>query len=196
MVLDAARAIAALGRPPRRSIRFALWGAEEQGLLGSLAYVDAHQSELARCVAVINTDGGSGRVRGFFVPGRKDVAAAMRPLSQALLADLGATGLDQSMRYAFQSDDGPFILHGIPVLDLDPDEAPYELIHHKSSDTLDKVNRHDLAVGAAVIAITAYALADSEQPIARQLDRAGVAAMLGESRLKVLEVRGLWNRGQ
>jgi hypothetical protein len=166
MVLDAARAIAGLGRPPRRSIRFALWGGEEQGLIGSRAYVDAHQSDLARCVAVINTDGGTGRIRGFLVPGRPDVAAAMRPLSQALLGELGATGLDQSMRYAFQSDTGPFILHGVPTLDLDPDEAPYERVHHKANDTLDHVDRRNLAVGTAVIAITAYAIADAEQPIA------------------------------
>ena len=132
MVLDAARAIAALGRAPRRSIRFALWGGEEQGLLGSRAYVAAHQSELARCIANVNTDGGSGRVLGFLTPGRQDVAAAMRPLSQTLLAGLGAADIDPSMRFAFQSDDGPFIINGIPALDLNPDEVKYEEVHHKA----------------------------------------------------------------
>src|SRR5262249_36059631 len=52
MVLEAARAIASLERAPRRSIRFALWGGEEQGLLGSSAYVAAHDADLARAVAV------------------------------------------------------------------------------------------------------------------------------------------------
>src|SRR6185295_5076756 len=119
MVLDAARAIAALPRPPRRSIRFALWGGEEEGLLGSFSYVEAHKNEMGRCIANINTDAGAGRLRGFLTPGRPDVAAAMRPLSDALLTGLGAIGLDQSMRFAFQSDDGPFILQGIPALDVD-----------------------------------------------------------------------------
>ena len=196
MVIDAARAIAGLGRPPRRSIRFALWGGEEQGLLGSQAYVAAHRHELRQCIAAINTDGGSGRVRGFLTPGRGDVAAALRPLSQALLEDLSATGLDQSMRYAFQSDTGPFVLHGIPVLDLDPDEAPYEQVHHTAADTIDKVGRRDLAIGTAVIAITAYAIADAERPIAKHLDRAGVARMLAAARMdRVLQLRGMWNPG-
>ncbi|HKP73097.1 MAG TPA: M20/M25/M40 family metallo-hydrolase, partial [Pyrinomonadaceae bacterium] len=60
MVLEAARAIAALPTPPRRSIRFALWGGEEQGLLGSAAYVRAHAKELKDCVAALNTDNGAG----------------------------------------------------------------------------------------------------------------------------------------
>jgi Zn-dependent M28 family amino/carboxypeptidase len=193
MVLDAARAIAAVGRAPRRSIRFALWGGEEQGLVGSLAYVLAHEAELGRCIAVVNTDGGSGRVLGFLTPGRQDVAAAMQPLSQTLLAGLGAAGIDQSMRYAFQSDDGPFILHGIPALDLNPEETKYEEVHHKSSDTIDKVDRHDLAVGAAAVAIAAYAIADAPQPIAPHLDRAGIAAMLAAARMdRVLEMYGMW----
>ncbi|MCC7417031.1 MAG: M20/M25/M40 family metallo-hydrolase [Acidobacteria bacterium] len=196
MVLDAARAIAALPTRPRRSIRFALWGGEEQGLLGSLAYVAAHAGELARCVATINTDGGSGRVRGFFTPGREDVAAAMRPLSRALLSDLGAAGLDPSMRYAFQTDVGPFILHGIPALDLDPDDVPYERVHHKANDVLDNVNRHDLSVGAAAVAIAAYAIADAPRPIAAALDRPGVGRMLvGAGLDRVLQLRGWWTPG-
>ena len=196
MVLEAARALAALRTRPRRSIRFALWGGEEQGLLGSLAYVAAHEKELGRCIATINTDGGSGRVRGFVTPGRRDVAAAMRPLSAALLADLGATGIDPSMRYAFQSDNGPFILHGIPALDLNPAEAKYDEVHHKASDTIDTIDRHGLAVGAAAVAIAAYALADAERPIAPHLDRAGIAAMLAAARLdRELQIRGMWNPG-
>jgi carboxypeptidase Q len=196
MVLDAARAIAALARSPRRSIRFALWGGEEQGLIGSMAYVRAHEAELAHCVANINTDGGSGRVRGFLTPGRHDVAVAMRPISQTLLAGLGAAALDESMRYAFQSDDGPFILNGIPALDLNPDEAKYEEVHHKTSDTIDKIDRHDLAVGAAAVAIAAFAIADAPQPIAPHLDRPAIAAMLAAARMdRVLQMNGMWKPG-
>jgi carboxypeptidase Q len=196
MVLDAARAIAALGRAPRRSIRFALWGGEEQGLVGSMAYVRAHEAELVRCIANINTDGGSGHVRGFLAPGRHDVAAAMRPISQTLLAGLGAAALDESMRYAFQSDDGPFILNGIPALDLDPDEAKYEEVHHKASDTIDKVDPHNLAIGAAVVAIAAFAIADAAQPIAPHLDRHAIEAMLAAARMdRVLQLYGMWKPG-
>jgi hypothetical protein len=196
MVLEAARAMAALGRAPRRSIRFALWGGEEQGLVGSMAYVRAHEAELVHCIANINTDGGSGHVRGFLTPGRHDVAEAMRPISQMLLASLGASALDETMRYAFQSDDGAFILNGIPALDLDPDETKYDEVHHKASDTIDKVDRHDLAVGAAAVAIAAFAIADAMQPIAPHLDRSAIAAMLGAARLDhVLRMYGMWKPG-
>ncbi|MGO9405404.1 MAG: M28 family peptidase, partial [Terriglobales bacterium] len=59
-VLEIARAIKLLAKAPRRSIRFALWGGEEEGLLGSYAYTQAHQSELDQCIAVLNTDNGAG----------------------------------------------------------------------------------------------------------------------------------------
>ena len=78
MVLDVARAIAAMGKAPRRSIRFALWGGEEQGLLGSYAYTQAHLNEMSKCVAVLNTDNGAGHPKGWKVESRKDVKDAMQ----------------------------------------------------------------------------------------------------------------------
>jgi carboxypeptidase Q len=175
MVLEAARAIAASGRPPRRSIRFALWGGEEQGQVGSGAYVRAHAAELDRLVAMLNTDAGTGRVIGWTVPGRSDVALAVRPLAQSLLSDLGTATLDQGLQYAFSSDGAPFILAGIPTLDLNADDSRYEEIHHKTTDTIDRVDAHNLAVGAATVAVTAYAIAEAPQWIAPRLDRQAVA---------------------
>ena len=161
MVLEAARAIVALHRPPRRTIRFALWGAEEQGLIGSAAYVRAHEHELDHCVAALNADAGTGRIIGWTTPGRDDVLAAVRDLSRVLLADLHADTVDKRMQWAFDSDGGPFIREGIPTLDMNADDGPYDLVHHKSTDTIDRVNPRNLAVGAAMVAVTAYAVADS-----------------------------------
>jgi hypothetical protein len=192
-VLEAARAIAALGRPPRRSMRFALWGAEELGLVGSAAYVRAHAAEMERCTASVNTDGGTGRVLGWTAPGRADLASAMRPLASALLADLGSTAIDQSLRYAFQTDVGPFILAGVPSLDLNPDDVEYEQIHHKTTDTIERVNGRNLATSAATVAVTAYAIADAPMPIAPHVDDRAVAAMLAAAKMDgVLELMGLW----
>lgn len=92
MVLEAARAIAALGQAPRRSIRFALWGGEEQGLIGSLAYVQAHSAEIGKCVAALNTNTGAGHPRGWKVGGRNDVSEAVAAFSP-LLTGLGAEGI-------------------------------------------------------------------------------------------------------
>jgi carboxypeptidase Q len=73
MVLEAARAIASLNRTPLRSIRFALFGAEEPGPLGSRAYVLSHSAELTNCAAMLNTDNGAGRPFGWraFLPDLK-----------------------------------------------------------------------------------------------------------------------------
>jgi hypothetical protein len=91
MVLEAARAIAMMGAP-RRSIRFALWGGEEEGLLGSAAYVKAHKAELGKCVAALNTDNGAGHPKGWKVQGRADLAEAMKSISDPLLTGSGAGG--------------------------------------------------------------------------------------------------------
>jgi carboxypeptidase Q len=167
MVLDAARAIVAMGRPPRRSIRFALFAGEEQGLLGSAAYVRAHHAELGRAVAALNADAGTGRIIGWTLPGREDAAAALRPLAIELLSELGSTTIDTSMQYAFDSDHAPFMREGIPALDMNADDGPYEIVHHTSLDTLDRLDARNLAIGAATLAVTAYALADTPRPFAR-----------------------------
>ena len=177
MVLEAARAIASLKQPPRRSIRFALWGGEEQGQLGSTAYAHAHASELDRVVAHLNTDAGTGQMIGWTAPGRADLVHAVRPLTQDFLNELGAGTFDESLRYAFQSDGAPFILAGIPTLDLNADDTKYEDIHHKAADTIERVDAHNLAVGAAAVAATAYAIADAAGRIAPRLDRRAVERM-------------------
>src|SRR5262249_62425888 len=100
MVLDAARAIAALDQRPRRSIRLALWGGEEQGQLGSGEYAHAHAAELDDCVAVLNSDAGTGRLIGWTTPDRADVAAAGRPLLQPLQRVVGPIAAGPSLRYA------------------------------------------------------------------------------------------------
>lgn len=181
MVFEAARAIAALGLAPRRSIRFALWGGEEQGLLGSTAYVKAHAAELNNCVAVLNTDNGAGHPRGWKVQGRSDLGEALKPISHALLAGLSGDGISQSLTY--DTDHGPFMLQGIPALDLWVDMKTYEPVHHKSSDTVDKVDTHNLAAGSAIVAITAYAIAERPAPIAPRLDHAAVEALLNKAKL-------------
>jgi hypothetical protein len=181
MVFEAARAIAQLGRAPRRSVRFALWGGEEQGLLGSAAYVKAHAAELNNCIAVLNTDNGAGHPRGWKVEGRTDLAEALKPISQSLLKGLSGDGISQNLSY--DTDHGPFMLQGIPALDLWVRMETYEVVHHKSSDTVDKIDAHNLDSGSAIVAITAYAIAERSDPIAPHIDHAAVEALLDKARL-------------
>lgn len=191
MVLEAARVIASLPHPPRRSIRFALWTGEEPGLLGSRAYVRNHASELERCVAVVNTDSGSGRPRGWTVEGREDLKTALAELVPTYLAGYGADGV--SLATTFDTDQGPFMLHGIPAFDLWVDDAPYNAIHHKSSDTVDKVDPAYFKTDGALVAVLAYVIAHREQVIARHLDHHEVGEILKKAELdEYLVAHGDW----
>lgn len=190
-VLEVARAIAAAGKAPRRSIRFALWGGEEEGLLGSYAYVQAHLNEMGKCVAALNTDNGSGHPKGWKVEGRKDVKDAMQPISNSLLQDIGGGGL--SMEVTYDTDHGPFLLQGVPALDLWVDMKPYFELHHKSSDTYDKVDPVDFKAGSAIVVATAWVIAQAPKPIAGHIDHAAVAEILKKGGLdQLLTDVGQW----
>jgi len=175
MILEAARAIAALGVRPRRSIRFALWGAEEPGLLGSRAYVRAHSAELRDCVAALNTDHGAGHPQGWKVY-RQDLVQSMTPLSRSLLQDLGGERLSDEMD--FDGDSKTFFTAGVPTLELKVDTTGYSDIAHKQADTFDKVDSIFLKHDAAIVAVTAFAIAESPAPIARHLRREEVDKLL------------------
>ncbi|MBI3477247.1 MAG: M20/M25/M40 family metallo-hydrolase [Acidobacteria bacterium] len=190
-VLEVARAMTTLGKAPRRTIRFALWGGEEQGLLGSYAYSIAHQNEMSHCVALLNTDNGSGHPKGWKVEGRKDLKEAMQPWSDGLLKDL--SGGELSLETTYDTDHGPFVLQGVPALDLWVDMAGYFPVHHKSSDTIDKVDALDFKAGEAIVAVTAYAVAQSDKPIAAHIDHKAVGDILKDAKLDdLLTYVGIW----
>lgn len=191
MVLEAARAIASLPHPPRRSIRFALWAGEEPGLLGSRAYVQAHAGELEHCVAVVNTDNGAGKPRGWIVEGREDMKAALADLVPIYLKGYGADQV--SLETTFDTDQGPFMLHGIPVFDLWVDDVAYNAVHHKSSDTVDKVDPAYFKADGAIVSVLAYVIAQQEQPIGPHLNHAAVAEILKKAQLDgYLVAHGDW----
>jgi carboxypeptidase Q len=189
MVLEAARAIAALGQAPRRSIRFALWAAEEPGPPGSAMFIKRHATELRDCVAALNTDYGAGRPRGWHVLGRDDLRDAMRPIAERL-REFGADGL--SMDANCGSDECPFLLEGIPALKFWVDTDHYREVHHKPSDTFDKVDSALLRAGGAVVAMTTYAIADQPTRIAPHIGQDAVRRILRTAKLDVDLMNALW----
>jgi len=189
MVLEAARAIASLGQSPRRTIRFALWAAEEPGPPGSAMFIKRHAAELRDCVAALNTDFGGGTPRGWHVLGREDVREAMRPIGEQL-RNLGADSL--SMYLNCGSDECPFVLEGIPALKLWVDMDRYEEIHHKPSDTFDKVDSTSLKAGGAVVAVTVYAIADLPGRIAPQIGQKSIREILRAAKLDFDLMEALW----
>lgn len=188
MVMEAARALMALGKAPRRTIRFALWSGEEQGLNGSEAYVRAHKAELDKCLAVLNTDNGAGHPNGWKVETREDVRTALQPISKSLTSFSG-DGI--SMQFTYDTDHGPFFARGIPALDLWVNMEHYDDVHHKSSDTIDKVVAHNLTSGSAIVAITGYQIANQPQRFAERMDRTKVEEVLKKQGLyDILKDRG------
>ena len=189
MVLEAARSIAALPLPPRRSIRFALWAGEEPGIPGSAVYVKAHREELKNCVAALNIDNGAGHPLGWKVA-RDDVRKAMQPISEGFLKELGGDGLSSIVDCG--SDHCPFLLEGIPVLNLWVDTSLYSELHHKGSDTFEKIDPLHFKADAAIVAVTAYLLAEHQQPIAPHASEADIAALLKRAGLDSDVVHALW----
>ncbi len=180
-VLEAARVLRSLGRAPRRTIRFAFWSGEEQALLGSRAYVEAHRDERPRLRAYLNMDHGPQAPRGFIIQGRADLAAAARRLLTPLAA-LGAASVSEDV--SFTTDHAFFAAAGVPTFNLDVDPGEYDAHHHAISDTFDKVDTRALALDTAVMALAAWRLAESDEPLphlaaaeaAAHLERSGLAS--------------------
>jgi carboxypeptidase Q len=163
-VLAVAEAVKASGVQPRRTMRFLLFSGEEEGLLGSIHYAQEHSGELDKCAGVFITDTGAEPPKGWYTFGREDedkALAGMKPL----LASLGAEGTKDDGQYTFSTDHGPFLIHGVPSLVLWTPTDSYFNLHHKPSDTFDRVNERDPNLGAAVVCVTALAFADTKESL-------------------------------
>lgn len=176
-VLEVARAIKAVGRPPKRTVRFILFGGEEQGLLGSSGYVKKHLAEMGSIDAVIISDTGAQPARGWYLMGREDEAGALKNV-EPLLAGLGSDQTNTDTTFLFDTDHAGFNVHGVPTLVLWNDIDKYMKLHHQASDTFDSVVQADLDQGVATTVATAYAIADAAEPFAPHLDQTGVDSML------------------
>lgn len=176
-VLETARAVQALGRPPRRTLRFILFGGEEQGLVGSDAYSKAHKAEMNTIDAVLISDTGAQPSKGWYLMGREDEKKALAPI-EPLLAGLGSNDTSDDTEFLFETDHAGFNVFGVPTLVLWNDIDKYFKLHHQASDTFDSVVQADLMQGVATTAATAYAIADSEQAFAPHLSQTEVDEML------------------
>jgi carboxypeptidase Q len=190
LVIDALRAIKASGLQPERSIRFALFTGEEQGVLGSMAYVTKHRDEMDKLAGVLIFDEGTGRVTGFSLGGRKDLVAPVTKLV-APFKSLGATKLTTD---AFVGTDNlDFLLQGVPNLVANQVEANYLENYHANSDTYDKVDFDELKKHVAIAATLMYELANAPRVGPRQ-DRARIDSLIKETHLDdQMKAFGMWS---
>ena len=156
-VLGAAEAIAHSGHRPRRTIRFVLFTGEEEGLLGSLAYVKRHHDEMVNHLGDLVLDSGQGPVKEFNLGGRDDL---MPKFNQFLPVVKGFGALKADDEVEFGTDTGPFVLEGLPGINMNQDSPDYKYTHHSAADALEAVKPDVLIHNATLMAVTAYWIAD------------------------------------
>ncbi|MEZ5352603.1 MAG: M20/M25/M40 family metallo-hydrolase [Bryobacteraceae bacterium] len=175
VMMEAMRLLKSLDKPLPRTVRIALWGAEEVGLLGSKAYVKEHfadpevmhpTSAHARLAGYFNYDNGSGRIRGVYLQGND----MCRPIFESWLKpyhDLGATTV--TIRDTRGTDHLSFDAVGLPGFQFIQDPLEYETrTHHSNMDVYDHVQQADLKQAAAIIAGFAYHAATRDQMLPRK----------------------------
>lgn len=177
VMMEALRILKTVGATPRRSVRVVLFDGEEQGLLGSQAYVKAHFGSDAqplpafgKLVAYFNMDAGAGQLRGLSVFGPPAAAQVLRELL-APFKDLGAVGASANRSRLPKPDyaDITVFSHaGLPAIGLAQDGLEYfESTWHTSVDTIERVPAEDLSRTATILAAVAYHLAERPQMLPR-----------------------------
>jgi hypothetical protein len=174
-MMEAMRILKAIGARPRRTIRIALWGGEEEGLLGSRAYVREHYADVttmtlkpahARVAAYFNSDNGSGRVRGIWLQSNL-AARSIFEQWMAPLADLGVGAVGP--RSVTSTDHVSFDNAGLPAFQFMVDRLEYNSrSHHSNMDTVDRVQRDDMVQQATVIAVFAWNAANRDEKLPRK----------------------------
>jgi hypothetical protein len=193
-IMEAMRILKAIGVQPERTIRIALWSGEEQGLIGSRAYVEQHiatrpaatdSEQLAiparvrdvtwpiqllagheRHVTYLNMDNGSGKIRGVYAQEN----SAVQPIFEAWLKPFNDLGADTvTLRNTGSTDHIPFDDVGIPGFQFVQDRLDYSTrTHHTHLDTYDYARREDLMQAAVVIASFLYNAAMRAEPLPRK----------------------------
>jgi Zn-dependent M28 family amino/carboxypeptidase len=190
MVIDLARAFHDLGIRPRRTLRFALFTGEEQGLLGSEAYVARHKNELDKFAAVVIFDTGSGHLSGFYLNGRDELR---RPINDALAAVQGLNATDHAKDVLDGTDNFDFLISGVPNLVGIQDPAPYLPDYHAESDTVDRVNLREEKITEAVAGVLLWGFAENPERPAKRQTRAEVEQLIRDARLEEqMKAFGQW----
>jgi len=175
VMMEVMRILKTLNLRLDRTVRLALWSGEEQGLLGSRAYVTEHfaaredmklKPEHARLSGYFNVDNGSGKIRGVYLQGND----AMRPVFEAWLKpfeDVGATTI--SIRNTGGTDHLSFDAVGLPGFQFIQDPLDYDSrTHHSNMDVYDRLQRADLMQMAAVVASFVYNAANRDEMLPRK----------------------------
>jgi carboxypeptidase Q len=165
-VMEAMRILAALDSAPLRTIRAVLWGGEEQGLLGSRAWVERHLGgELGRIAVYLNDDPGTGKTYGFYM----EQSEAAKEVFDAWLEPLRDFGVRRNVIEGIGSTDHvPFVQQGVPAFTAIKDFRHYDVrTRHTNADFADAIDVDDVRQSAIVLAVVAWHAATREDAIPR-----------------------------
>jgi hypothetical protein len=175
VAMEAVRILRALDLKMKRTVRVALWTGEEEGLLGSRAYVKEHladpadmqlKPEQAKVSGYFNLDNGSGKIRGVYLQDNDQ----MRPIFESWFApmrDLGVTAL--TIRNTGSTDHVSFDAVGVPAFQFIQDPLEYGTrTHHSNMDLYDRLQANDLEQASAVMAWCVYNTAERPEMLPRK----------------------------
>jgi carboxypeptidase Q len=191
VVMEAARILASVGSRPKRTIRFALWAGEEEGLLGSAAYVENHLARrpppadpteadlppffgtdsypvqtlpgFSELAGYFNIDNGSGKIRGIYAEGN----FAVVPIFREWLAPFASVGANSVVAEPTGGTDHVFLSRlGLPAFEFIQDPLDYgSRVHHTDLDTFDHLRPPDLRQASVVLATVLLAAANADKPL-------------------------------
>ncbi len=193
VIMEAARILAALNVQPRRTLRFALWSGEEQGLLGSAAFVEKHLAHrppldpsladlppsfltdsypvqilpgYSELIGYFNIDNGSGRIRGIYTEGNFGVV----PIFREWLAPFASMGANTVVaEQTFGTDHVYLSQLGLPAFQFIQDPLDYGTrVHHTDLDTFDHLRPEDLRQASVVLATVLMTAANTDKSLPRK----------------------------
>jgi Zn-dependent M28 family amino/carboxypeptidase len=193
IIMEAARILASLNVQPRRTIRFALWEGEEQGLLGSAAFIERHLARrppldpsladltpsfladsypvqtlpgFSELAAYFNIDNGSGKIRGIYTEGNFGVV----PIFREWLAPFASMGANAVVAEPTFGTDHVFMSQlGLPAFQFIQDPLDYDTrVHHTDLDTYDHLRPDDLREASVVLATVLADAANGDKPLPRK----------------------------
>ena len=175
IMMEAARILKTLGVKPRRTIRVALWSGEEQGLLGSIAYVKQHFGSFEdpkpgyeKFGGYFNIDSGTGRVRGAAVFGPSEAAQILRNILEPFSGDGVVGAVSTRSRRLGGSDNTAFNQAGLPGIGMGQDPIEYQTnTWHTNLDTYERILVDDVKKDAMVVAWAVYQLAMRDEMLPR-----------------------------
>jgi carboxypeptidase Q len=173
--MEAMRILKMSGLKTRRTVRLALWSGEEEGLLGSRAYVQEHYANRntmdlkpghAKLSAYFNVDNGTGKIRGIYLQGNEAARPAfekwMEPFKSEGMTTLSARGTGGTDHVSFDE-------VGLPGFQFIQDPIEYETrTHHTNMDVFERVQEGDLKQMAVVVASFAYETANADELLPRK----------------------------